>query len=87
MNKNHPLTAQTFPTCARSLPQEGEDAFETLAVVLIAFWLMALGFGFTLGGYIHILLFAAIVMTLLHFKQARRIRYASSGSFHPKEIK
>lgn len=93
MNKNHPFTAQILPPhareqSARSLQrEEGEALFETLAVALIAFWLMALGFGFTMGGYIHVLLFGAIVMTLLHFKQARRVRYASSGTFHPKEIK
>lgn len=93
MNKNHPFTAQTFPPhareqSARSLQrEEGEDLFETLAVALIAFWLMALGFGYTLNGYIHILLFGAIVMTLFHFKQGRRIPYSGSGSFHPKEIK
>jgi len=93
MNKNHPFTAQTLPPHAReqsacSLQQEeGEDLFETLAVALIAFWLMALGFGSTLGGYIHILLLGALVMTLLHFKQARRTRYSGSNSFHAKEQK
>lgn len=44
----------------------------TLAVVLIALWLLGLLSSVTLGGFIHVLLVIAIVVVLLRVIQGRR---------------
>jgi hypothetical protein len=45
---------------------------ETIAIVLIIFWLLGLVSSYTLGGFIHVLLVIAIVIILLRFIQGRR---------------
>jgi hypothetical protein len=37
----------------------------TLSVILIILWLLGLVFSYTLGGFIHILLVAAVIMVLV----------------------
>jgi multisubunit Na+/H+ antiporter MnhE subunit len=44
----------------------------TIFVVLLVLWLLGLVTSYTLGGFIHILLLAAIVMILIRFIQGRR---------------
>lgn len=44
----------------------------TLAIVLIALWLLGLVTSYTLGGFIHILLVIAIVMFLVGLIGGRR---------------
>ena len=44
----------------------------TLAVVLVALWLLGLVTSYTMGGFIHILLVIAIVMVLVNVIQGRR---------------
>ena len=46
---------------------------ETIAVVLIIFWLLGLVSSYTMGGFIHILLVLAIVVILVRLVQGRRI--------------
>jgi hypothetical protein len=46
---------------------------ETIAVILIALWLLGLVSAYTMGGFIHILLVAAIVVILVRVIQGRRI--------------
>jgi hypothetical protein len=46
---------------------------ETLAVVLVALWLLGLVSSYTLGGLIHILLVLAVVVVLVRVIQGRRL--------------
>ena len=44
----------------------------TIAVVLLALWLLGLVSSYTMGGFIHILLVVAIVMVLVNLISGRR---------------
>ena len=44
----------------------------TIFVVLIILWLLGLVSGYTIGGFIHILLVIAIVVVLIRIIQGRR---------------
>jgi len=44
----------------------------TIFVVLLALWLLGLATSYTLGGLVHILLVAAVVIVLIRFIQGRR---------------
>jgi Family of unknown function (DUF5670) len=45
----------------------------TIAVILVVLWALGLVTSFTLGGFIHILLFAAIVIVVMRVFSGRRI--------------
>ncbi len=45
----------------------------TIAVVLIALWLLGLVSAYTMGGFIHVLLVIAVVVVLLRVIQGRRV--------------
>ena len=45
----------------------------TIAVVLIALWLLGLVTSTTLGGFIHVLIVIAVVMVLLRVISGRRV--------------
>lgn len=45
----------------------------TIAVVLIVLWLLGLMTAYTLGGFIHVLLVIAIIVTLIRVIQGRRV--------------
>jgi hypothetical protein len=45
----------------------------TVAIVLFVLWLLGLVTSYTLGGFIHILLVAAIIIVLLRVIQGRRV--------------
>jgi hypothetical protein len=45
----------------------------TLAVVLLLLWLLGLVSSYTIGGFIHILLVAAVVLLLVRLIQGRRL--------------
>ena len=45
----------------------------TLAVVLIALWLLGLVTSYTMGGVIHVLLVIAVIMVLVNVIQGRRL--------------
>ncbi len=45
----------------------------TLAVILLALWLLGMVSSYTMGGLIHILLVVAIVMVLVRLIQGRRV--------------
>jgi hypothetical protein len=45
---------------------------ETIAVLLIVFWLLGYVSSYTLGGFIHILLVVAIVVIVIRVIQGRR---------------
>lgn len=46
---------------------------ETIAVILIILWALGLVSSFTMGGFIHILLVAAVVVILLRVIQGRKV--------------
>ncbi len=46
---------------------------ETIAVLLVILWLLGLVSSYTMGGFIHILLIAAIVVILVRVIQGRRM--------------
>lgn len=46
---------------------------ETIAIALIAFWLLGLVSSYTMGGFVHILLVIAIAAILIRIIQCRRI--------------
>jgi len=46
---------------------------ETIAVVLIVFWVLGLVSSYTMGGFIHILLVIAVVVILVRLIQGRRL--------------
>jgi hypothetical protein len=45
---------------------------ETIAIILVVFWLLGLVSSYTMGGFIHILLVVAIVVILVRVIQGRR---------------
>lgn len=45
----------------------------TIAVVLIALWLLGMITSFTLGGFIHVLLVIAVVVILIRFIRGEKI--------------
>lgn len=46
---------------------------ETIAIILLIFWLLGLVTSYTMGGFIHILLIIAIISILVRVIQGRRI--------------
>jgi hypothetical protein len=44
----------------------------TIAVVMIALWLLGLVTSYTMGGLIHVLLVIAVIMVLVNLTQGRR---------------
>lgn len=45
----------------------------TIAVVLMALWLLGLVTAYTMGGFIHVLLVIAVVVVLIRIIQGRKI--------------
>jgi len=45
----------------------------TIAVIMLALWLLGLVSSYTMGGLIHVLLAIAIVMVLVRLIQGRRV--------------
>ena len=45
----------------------------TIAIVLIILWVLGLVSSYTLGGFIHILLIAAVILIVVRLIQGRRI--------------
>jgi hypothetical protein len=46
---------------------------ETMAVILIVLWLLGLVSGYTIGGFVHVLLVLAIIVALVRIIQGRRV--------------
>jgi hypothetical protein len=45
----------------------------TIFVILVVLWLLGLISGYTIGGYIHLLLIIAIVVVLIRIIQGRKV--------------
>jgi Family of unknown function (DUF5670) len=52
--------------------RKGNHMLYTIAVVLLALWLLGLVTSTTMGGFVHVLLVIAIVMVLVNVIQGRR---------------
>ncbi|MDB6030219.1 MAG: hypothetical protein JWM16_557 [Verrucomicrobiales bacterium] len=59
-----------FLTGERKIP--GKVMLETIAIILIVLWLLGMVTSYTIGGFIHILLVAAIIIFLVRLIQGRR---------------
>ncbi|MFN2378214.1 MAG: lmo0937 family membrane protein [Candidatus Binatia bacterium] len=46
---------------------------ETIALILIVLWLLGLVSSYTMGGFVHLLLVAAVVVVLIRIIQGRRL--------------
>jgi hypothetical protein len=46
---------------------------ETIAVILLVLWLLGLVSGYTVGGFVHVLLVLAIIVALIRIVQGRRV--------------
>jgi len=46
---------------------------ETIAIILVALWLLGLVSSYTMGGFIHVLLVIAVVVILVRVIQGRRL--------------
>jgi hypothetical protein len=61
---------------ARGLPhhevKEDTSMLETIAVVLLLLWALGLVTSYTMSGFIHVLLVAAVVVVLVRVIQGRR---------------
>jgi len=45
----------------------------TIAVVMIALWVLGMVSSYTMGGFVHLLLVIAVVMVLVNVIQGRRV--------------
>jgi hypothetical protein len=52
---------------------EGKKMLWTIAVIMLVLWLLGLVSSYTLGGFIHLLLVAAIVLVAIRLIQGRSI--------------
>ena len=46
---------------------------ETIAILFVLMWAIGLGTGYTLGGFIHLLLVIAIISVLVRIIQGRKL--------------
>jgi hypothetical protein len=61
-----------------SRPHDAADVGEgnmlwTIAIILLVLWALGLVTSYTLGGYIHILIVAAVILVLIRVIQGRRV--------------
>ena len=52
-------------------PLEEENMLETIAIILVALWLLGLVSSYTMGGFIHALLVLALVVVVVRVIQGR----------------
>jgi hypothetical protein len=53
--------------------EQGENMLWTIAVVFLVLWGLGLVTAYTMGGFIHVLLVAALVMVIVRVIQGRKI--------------
>jgi hypothetical protein len=54
-------------------PLEEQNMLETIAIILVALWLLGLVSSYTMGGFIHLLLVLAIVVVVVRVIQGRSV--------------
>jgi hypothetical protein len=57
---------------SRQTSREENHMLYTIAVLLLALWLLGLVSSYTMGGFIHVLLVIAVVMILINFISGRK---------------
>jgi hypothetical protein len=57
--------APTLPEWDHQAERTGHRMPETIAIILVAFWLLGLGSSYTMGRYIHALLAIAVVVVMV----------------------
>lgn len=57
----------------RAISDGEAHMLESIAIILIIFWVLGLVSSYTLGGFIHILLVIAVIVIILRVIQGRRI--------------
>jgi hypothetical protein len=60
------------PVVVDKANRKGNHMLYTIAVILIALWLLGLVTSTTMGGVIHVLLVIAVIMILVNLIQGRR---------------
>lgn len=65
----HPTVAMLIDV--HTLPTKSTTMLATIAIILVALWLLGLVTSYTLGGFIHILLVLAVVAVLVRLVQGR----------------
>ena len=71
-----PLSAARVPvrwTFRPTLPIGGPQVLWTIAVILLVLWALGLVTSYTMGGFIHLLIVAAVVVVLVRIIQGRRV--------------
>lgn len=63
----------TKPPLRIHYPVNAFSMLVTLAVILLVLWFLGLVSSYTLGGFIHLLLVAAIVLVLIRLIQGRSV--------------
>jgi hypothetical protein len=68
------ISESTFELATRAKGLDGRfDMLWTIAVILLVLWALGLVSSFTMGGFIHLLLVAAIVVVIIRVIQGRRV--------------
>jgi hypothetical protein len=65
------MTIKGEPFAGR--PEREKNMLLTIALILLVLWGLGLVTSFTMGGFIHILLVAAVVVILVRLIQGRRL--------------
>ena len=73
--RSRPLWHEIRSTLPRgpSTPRKGTAMLWTIFVILLILWLLGLVSGYTLSGFIHILLVIAVVVLIINLIQGRRV--------------
>lgn len=65
---------RSFVGCTAAHPRKyNATMLQTIAIILILLWILGLVSTYTIGGFIHILLVAAIILVLVRVLQGRRL--------------
>jgi hypothetical protein len=69
-----PISAgrETSHSHAADVSKEDTKVLWTIAVILLVLWALGLVSSYTMGGFIHILLVAAVILVLVRIIQGRR---------------
>ena len=81
---NQALRKRTHNTRAPQ-PAARENIYDTIAVLLVGVWLVALGAAYTFNGYVHFFLVGALVIALIRCAQGRRMPFIRGAFFKHKE--
>src|SRR6185436_11549768 len=72
-NARAPDRRKRFHSVRNDFQHEEAHMLWTIALVLLVLWALGLVSSFTMGGFVHVLLVAAVVLVLVRLIQGRRI--------------